>query len=111
MSSQQSSFRGTRTASTCHDAMADTEDGSDGPSKIPQPWAHAYSAPERSTPNNRIGEPEAFTRRLPLTCTPGVAGMVVVVVLVVVVLVLVVVVVLVLVVVVVLLVLVVVVVG
>jgi hypothetical protein len=63
--------------------MADTEEGSDGPSKIPHPCAQAYSAPERSTPNNRIGDPAAFTSRLPLTRTAGPVGIVVVVVVVV----------------------------
>src|SRR5262249_23960749 len=50
-------------------AIAATDAASVGPSKIPQPWMHAYSAPERSTPSSRIGVPSWFTSVLPLTWT------------------------------------------
>src|SRR5262249_21312264 len=71
MSSQQSSFRGRRTAFTCQLAIAAIDRASTGPSKMPQPWIHAYSAPERLTPRRRIAFPCASTIRLPATCTAG----------------------------------------
>src|SRR6266481_8672007 len=75
MPSQQSSFRGTRTAFTpCHDAMAATEASSEGPSKMPRPWTHWYSVPERLTPWRWIVEPATLTRWLPETCTARTPG-------------------------------------
>src|SRR4029077_1276350 len=75
MPSQQSSFRGTRTAFTpCQDAMAATEASSDGPSKMPWPWTQAYSVPERLTPWSWIVEPAPLTRWLPETCTARTPG-------------------------------------
>ena len=69
MPSQQSSFSGTRTAFTCHAPMAAIDAWSDGPSKMPQPCAQAYSVPERSTPSSRSGRPAAFTSWFPTTLT------------------------------------------
>ena len=75
MPSQQSSFRGTRTVFTpCHDAMAATEESSEGPSKMPRPWTHWYSGPERLTPWSWIVEPAPSTRWLPETWTARVPG-------------------------------------
>src|SRR2546426_7354730 len=75
MLSQQSSFRGMRTASICQAAMAATEAASCGPSKMPHPWIQAYSVPERLTPSNRIAEPFPLTRWLAATLTDrGVAA-------------------------------------
>src|SRR5258708_6168031 len=71
MPSQQSSLRGTRTALTPHEAIAAIEAASVGPSNMPQPWAHAYSLPERLTPATRNGAPAPSTIRLPDTCRPG----------------------------------------
>src|SRR5216683_2319999 len=70
MASQQSSFKGTRTAFAVHDAMAATDASSDGPSKKPKPWMHAYSVPERLTPSSRTGWSFASRILLPLTCSP-----------------------------------------
>lgn len=67
MASQQSSFNGMRTAFVRHEAMARTDAASFGPSKIPQPWMHAYSVPERFTPSSCTGCPAELTRVLPLT--------------------------------------------
>src|SRR6266513_1648029 len=41
------------------------------PSKMPQPFAQAYSAPERFTPRSRTGCPRESTSRVPCTCTVG----------------------------------------
>src|SRR3977135_541254 len=67
MLSQQSSLSGTRTALMCQLAIAATEPASLGPSKMPQPWIHAYSVPERLTPSKRTGCPAALSNRLPDT--------------------------------------------
>src|SRR5947208_16915616 len=74
MPCQQSSFRGARTASTFHVAIAEMLAWSDGPSKMPHPWAHAYSVPERFTPCNRIGAPVPSTIRVPDTRSAGAAS-------------------------------------
>src|SRR5438132_3754734 len=71
MPSQHVSFRGTRTTFAFHDAIACTDAESDGPSKIPQPCAQAYSVPERLTPRNRTGCPRESTSRVPCTRTVG----------------------------------------
>src|SRR5437016_4978194 len=71
MPSQQSSFRGTRTTCTFHEAIAETLAWSDGPSKMPQPWTQAYSVPERLTPLNWTGVPAASTIWSPETRTAG----------------------------------------
>ncbi len=42
-----------------------------GPSKIPLPWTHAYSVPERSTPCSTTVCPLALTSLLPDTCSCG----------------------------------------
>src|SRR5256885_11390726 len=72
--SQDVSFRGTRTTFAFQDAIACTDAESDGPSKMPQPCAQAYSAPERFTPRSRTGRPAESTSRVPCTCTVGAPG-------------------------------------
>src|SRR5262249_20606511 len=62
------------TAFTRHDAIAAIDVASEGPSKMPHPCAHAYSAPDRFTPSSRTGVPFWSTRWLPLTCTARVAA-------------------------------------
>src|SRR5436309_1718387 len=74
MPSQQVSFRGRRTTFAFQDAIACTDAESDGPSKMPQPCAQAYSAPERFTPRSRTGRPAESTSRGPCTCTVGAPG-------------------------------------
>src|SRR5436190_16060637 len=71
MPSQHVSFRGRRTTFAFQDAIACTDAESDGPSKMPQPCAQAYSAPERFTPRSRTGCPRESTSRVPCTCTVG----------------------------------------
>src|SRR5437879_1190531 len=71
MPSQHVSFRGTRTTFAFQEAIACTDAESDGPSKIPQPCAQAYSVPERLTPRNRTGCPRESTSRVPCTRTVG----------------------------------------
>src|SRR2546421_11926272 len=71
MPSQQVSFRGRRTTFAFQDAIACTDAESDGPSKMPQPCAQAYSAPERFTPRSRTGRPRESTSRVPCTCMVG----------------------------------------
>src|SRR2546429_7871986 len=71
MPSQQVSFRGRRTTFAFQDAIACTDAESAGPSKMPQPCAQAYSAPERFTPRSRTGCPRESTSRVPCTCTVG----------------------------------------
>src|SRR6266446_3228093 len=71
MPSQHVSFRGTRTAFAFQDAIACTDAESDGPSKIPQPCAQAYSVPERLSPRSRTGCPRESTSRVPCTRTVG----------------------------------------
>src|SRR5437660_11151522 len=71
MPSQHVSFRGTRTTFAFHDAIACTDAESDGPSKIPQPCAQAYSVPERLSPRSRTGCPRESTSRVPCTRTVG----------------------------------------
>src|SRR5437588_10570817 len=71
MPSQHVSFRGTRTTFAFQDAIACTDAESVGPSKMPQPCAQAYSAPERFTPRSRTGCPRESTSRVPCTCTVG----------------------------------------
>src|SRR2546425_950872 len=74
MASQQSSFIGRRTALICHDFMAAIEVASSvGPSKMPHPSAHAYSAPDRLTPRSWTTRPAASTIALPDTLTCGAA--------------------------------------
>src|SRR5947199_3977174 len=74
MPSQQVSFRGRRTTFALQDAIACTDAESDGPSKMPQPCAQAYSAPERFPPRSRTGRPAESTSRGPCTCTVGAPG-------------------------------------
>src|SRR5438552_13742888 len=71
MPSQHVSFRGTRTTFAFQEAIACTDAESAGPSKMPQPCAQAYSAPERFTPRSRTGCPRESTSRVPCTCTVG----------------------------------------
>src|SRR6266513_3894696 len=71
MPSQHVSFRGTRTTFAFQEAIACTDAESNGPSKMPQPCAQAYSAPERFTPRSRTGCPRESTSRVPCTCTVG----------------------------------------
>src|SRR5439155_1711893 len=74
MANQQSSFIGRRTALMCHDFMAAIEVASSvGPSKMPHPSAHAYSAPDRLTPRSWTTRPAASTNALPDTLTCGAA--------------------------------------
>src|SRR5690349_11627134 len=42
-----------------------------GPSKMPWPWTHSYSVPERSTPRITTRWPLALTSSLPATRTCG----------------------------------------
>ena len=70
MPSQQSSFKPTRTAFACHERMTWIEATSAGPSNMPQPRMHAYSAPERFTPIKRTGCPSPVTSLLPSTLIP-----------------------------------------
>src|SRR5437764_8756182 len=74
MPSQQVSFRGTRTTFAFQEAIACTDAESGGPSKMPQPCAQAYSAPERFTPRSRTGRPRESTSCVPCTCTLGAPG-------------------------------------
>src|SRR5438477_12103436 len=71
MPSQQVSFNGRRTTFAFQEAIACTDAESAGPSKMPQPCAQAYSAPERFTPRSRSGRPRESTSRVPCTCTVG----------------------------------------
>src|SRR5437660_1240990 len=71
MPSQHVSFRGTRTTFAFQEAIACTDAESDGPSKMPQPCAQAYSVPERLTPRSRTGCPRESTNRVPCTRTVG----------------------------------------
>src|SRR5437016_5938669 len=71
MPSQHVSFRGRRTTFAFQDAIACTDAESDGPSKMPQPCAQAYSAPERFTPRSRTNRPTESISRLPCTRTLG----------------------------------------
>ena len=65
MPSQQVSFNGTRTTFAFQEAIACTDAESDGPSKMPQPCAQAYSVPERLTPRKRTGRPAESTSAFP----------------------------------------------
>src|SRR6202521_4132843 len=67
MPSQQSSFSGMRTTFTCQAAMLVMEASSEGPSKIPQPCAQAYSVPARLTPWRTTVLPRESIRWLPET--------------------------------------------
>src|SRR5579871_4570184 len=70
MPSQQSSLSGMRTTLTCHAAIAATDAAFEGPSKIPHPWTHAYSVPERFTPWRKTTSPFPSTRWVPSTRRP-----------------------------------------
>ena len=74
MPSQQSSFSGTRTLFAPQLLMGASEAASVGPWKIPHPWMHAYSAPERATPWRTTGVPTLSTSRFPCTPRPGSGG-------------------------------------
>ncbi|CAB5076934.1 unannotated protein [freshwater metagenome] len=52
---------------TFQDAIDAIDAASIGPSNNPQPWAHAYSLPDRFTPRSRTVWPVAFTKWLPTT--------------------------------------------
>src|SRR5207249_11881203 len=58
---------GSRTALTFQFLIACTAAASTGPSNIPQPCTHAYSAPERFTPSKRMVCPLPLTNLLPTT--------------------------------------------
>ena len=71
---QHASFSGTRTAFTGPQLLiAVMEAWSFGPSKMPLPWTHAYSVPDRSTPCSTTWLPFASTSLLPDTCSCGAA--------------------------------------
>jgi hypothetical protein len=54
-----------------HEAIAAIEASSDGPSKKPHPWMHAYSVPERLIPRNCKTWPAPSTSLWPDTRTTG----------------------------------------
>ena len=53
--------------SGCHVVIAAMDASSDGPSKMPQPWAQAYSVPDRFSPTSWTTLPRLSTRWLPCT--------------------------------------------
>src|SRR5271169_2073218 len=63
--SQRSSFRGTRTALACHEAIANAVGVVNGCDEYPQPSSHAYSVLGTSTPSTRIVWPSPLTKWLP----------------------------------------------
>ena len=69
---QHASFSGTRTALTGPQLFIAVMDAwSFGPSKMPPPWTHLYSVPERFTPCSTTVLPLALTSLLPDTCSCG----------------------------------------
>src|SRR5690348_6482499 len=69
--SQHSSLSGMRTVLAFQSAIALTEASSTGPSKMPYPWTHMNSPPERLTPSSRRVVPPASTSLFPETCSSG----------------------------------------
>src|SRR3954447_17817537 len=69
MASTQSSLRPMCTTLTFHDTNPATIASSDGPSKIPQPWRHAYSVPGKFTPCSWMVRLPSISL-LPETCRP-----------------------------------------